>query len=416
MAYLLSALVVVLLLISWKYIQKLEPAGIFAIMWIFFATSALLLSDYIDLRYDGCVFVVFGVIMFVAGTIFSDYFYNPEPSDVKLELKKQWVTPILIILIAGAMVNPIYSLILHGFSLQALLDMREVLEMNKEISVERYSGSEARNIVSQFFLIFSYTAPVIGGFCYRLVGKWNKALCIITLIPGTFIALTQSLKMGMITSFMTWFASYIVCSYTYELSIRIKLKSIIRFVSAVAGLFLILFISMVFRYGEINDKTIIETSQKFVTYALGHMHNVDIWYTTYIPTDLTWGSKTFMGISNLLGIEERIQGIYHEFLNVGKNGFYGISNTFTIFRPLTEDFGEVGAMIFMFLMGLVANMSLKALITHRSVYLNQMLLVAIYAYLMWGFSASFYAYTSFLAMFFVIYFIFRFLQIETKTC
>ena len=173
---------------------------------------------------------------------------------------------------------------------------------------------------------------------------------------------------------------------------------------------------MVFRYGEINDKTIIETSQKFVTYALGHMHNVDIWYTTYMPTDLTWGSKTFMGISNLLGIEERIQGIYHEFLNVGKNGFYGISNTFTIFRPLTEDFGEVGAMIFMFLMGLVANMSLKALITHRSVYLNQMLLVAIYAYLMWGFSASFYAYTSFLAMFFVIYFIFRFLQIETKTC
>ena len=326
--------------------------------------------------------------MFVAGTAFSDYFYNPKPSDIGLEIKKQWVTPILIILIAGAMVNPIYSLILHGFSLQALLDMREVLEMNKEISVERYSGSEARNIVSQFFLIFSYTAPVIGGFCYRLVGKWNKALCIITLIPGTFIALTQSLKMGMITSFMTWFASYIVCSYTYELSIRIKMKSIIRFVGAVSGLFLILFVSMVFRYGEINGKTIIETSQKFVTYALGHMHNVDIWYTTYMPTDLTWGSKTFMGISN----------------------------TFTIFRPLTEDFGEVGAMIFMFLMGLVANMSLKALITHRSVYLNQMLLVAIYAYLMWGFSASFYAYTSFLAMFFVIYFIFRFLQIETKTC
>lgn len=322
----------------------------------------------------------------------------------------------LIILLVGAMVNPIYSITLHGFSLRALLDMREVLEMNKGISEDRYAGAEAHNVLNQFFLIFSYAAPVIGGLCYRLVNNWNKALCILTLIPCTFIALTQSLKMGMIASFILFFASYIVSSYTYGLPIRLKGKVIIRFILIIAGFLLTLFISMVFRTGEVSQKTIFEISEKFISYAVGHMHNVDVWYSTYMPTELTWGSHTFLGISNLLGLEERVQGIYPEFMNVGKNGFYGISNTFTIFRPLTEDFSEVGAMIAMFILGIFANMSLKALVAHRFIILNQVFLVAVFAYLMWSFSASFYAYTTYLAMFALVFCLLQLIQIKESSC
>ena len=416
MVYLFCALIVIALLISWKYIFRLEPAGIFAALWIFFAVSALLLQNYIDLRFDGCTFILAGVIFFVTGTIFSDYFFRPTPSETKLELRKKWVTPLLIILLVGAMVNPLYSIILHGFSLRALLDMREVLEMNKGISEDRYAGAEAHDVVNQFFLIFSYAAPVIGGLCFRLVGKWNKVLCILTLIPCTFIALTQSLKMGMIASFILFFAAYIVCSYTYGLPIRMKGKIILRFALVIAGFLGTLFISMVFRTGEVTEKTILEISEKFVSYAVGHMHNIDMWYTSYQPTDLTWGSRTFLGISNILGIEERVQGIYPEFLNVGKNGFFGISNTYTIFRPLVEDFGEVGAMVAMFIMGVIGNMALKAVIAHRATIFNQVVLVALFAYLMWSFSASFYAYTTYLAMFVVAYILLYLIQTKVSSC
>jgi oligosaccharide repeat unit polymerase len=416
MVYLFSALTVIVLLLSWKYILRLEPAGIFAALWLFMAVFTLLLQNYIDLNFSGCVFILTGVIFFVAGTIFSDYFYRPTPSDDQWQLRKKWVTPLLLILLVGAMVNPLYSIILHGFSLRALLDMREVLEMNKGISEDRYAGAEAHDVVNQFFLIFSYAAPVIGGLCYRLVGKFNKVLCVITLIPCTFIALTQSLKMGMIASFILFFAAYIVCSYTYGLPIRIKGKIILRFALVIVGFLGTLFISMVFRTGEVSEKTILEISEKFVSYAIGHMHNVDRWFTSYQPTDLTWGSHTFLGISNLLGIEERVQGIYPEFMNVGKNGFYGISNTFTIFRPLVEDFGEPGAMVAMFVMGILANMSLKAVTAHRAVIFNQVVLVAIFAYLMWSFSASFYAYTTYLAMFALVFVLFHVIQKRVSVC
>ena len=416
MVYLFCALIVILLLLSWKYVLRLEPAGIFAAIWVFFAVSVLLLDNYIDLNYEGCTFVLAGVIFFVTGTIFSDYFYRPTPSETQWELRKKWVTPLLLILLAGAMVNPLYSIILHGFSLRALLDMREVLEMNKGISEDRYAGAEASNVINQFFLIFSYAAPVIGGLCYRLVSKWNKVLCIITLIPCTFIALTQSLKMGMIASFILFFAAYIVSSYTYGLPIRMKGKIILRFALVIVGFLGTLFISMVFRTGEVSQKTILEISEKFISYAVGHMHNVDFWFTSYQPTELTWGSHTFLGISNLLGIEERVQGIYPEFNNVGKNGFFGISNTYTIFRPLVEDFGEAGAMVAMFIMGVIANMSLKAVIAHRSTILNQVVLVALFAFLMWSFSASFYAYTTYLAMFALVFILLHLIQTKVSSC
>ena len=173
---------------------------------------------------------------------------------------------------------------------------------------------------------------------------------------------------------------------------------------------------MVLRTGEISERTILEICEKFVAYSLGHMHCVDMWYTSYTPTDLAWGSKTFMGISNLLGIEDRVQGLYPEYLNIGKNGFYGISNIYTSFRPLVEDFGEVGAMIIMFGMGAAANMSLKALKAHQNMFLNQTLLVALYGYVMWSFAASFYMYTSYLAMFGLAYVLFHLLQKETEAC
>jgi oligosaccharide repeat unit polymerase len=294
--------------------------------------------------------------------------------------------------------------------------MRELLEMNKEIAISRYSGNEVYSVFNQFFLIFSYAAPVIGGFCYRLVGKWEKVLCVITLIPCTFIALTQSLKMGMIASFILFFGAYITSSYTYGLPIRLKAKFVVRLALIVVGFIGTLFVSMVFRTGEVSEKTILDISEKFFTYALGHFHCFDIWFTSYEPANYAWGTKTLMGISNLLGLEERGQGIYAEYMQVGKNGYHGISNVFTAFRPLVEDFGEAGSYAVMFLLGFLSKLSLKNLTVGRMVFLNQTVLSAVYAYLIWSFAASFFAYTSYLAMFFLSYFLFRMLQKETAPC
>jgi len=416
MTILITALLIVLLLLSGKYIIRLEPAGTFAAMWIFMFAAILLLQNFFELRFTGILFLEGCVITFVLGTIFSDSIYNPENKKSTLTFRRERALPLMLALFVGAMVNPIYSIVLHGFSLQALLSMQDLLNMNKGISEIRYAGSEAHDIVNQLFLIFCYTAPLLGGFCYRWVGKFTKVICILTLIPGMFIALTQSMKMVMMTGFIVWFTGYIVCCYSYDYAIKIRLKTMVYLILIILGFFGILFISMVFRTGEVSEKTILDISQKFVTYAIGHFHCFDVWFTSYEPTSYSFGTKTFMGISNILGLEERSQGIYTEYMQVGKNGYYGISNVFTCFRPLIEDFGEAGAYAVMFIMGLFSKISLKCLMSKINIFLNQTLLSAFYAYLFWSFAASFFAYTSYLAMFFIAYFLFRFLQKESTLC
>lgn len=416
MTFLITTLIIILLLLSWKYIQGLEPAGMFAIVWSVMFVGILLLQEFFELRFYGILYLVGLVIIFSLGTYFCDTTVHPKTSGVTLTFKRNLALPVMIVLLVGAMVNPLYSIVLHGFSLQALLSMQDLLNLNKGMSEMRYAGAEVHDVVSQIFLIFSYTAPLLGGFCYRWSSRLTKTICILTLIPGMFIALTQSMKMVMMTGFILWFTGFFVCSFSYGKTMRIKGKSILYIVLGLAGFFVILFSSMVFRTGEVSERTILDISEKFFTYALGHFHCFDIWFTSYEPANYTYGTKTLMGISNLLGLEERGQGIYAEYMQVGKNGYHGISNVFTAFRPLIEDFGEAGSYAVMFVLGFLSKLSLKYLTAGRMIFLNQTLLSAIYAYLIWSFAASFFAYTSYLAMFFLAYFLFRMLQTETAPC
>lgn len=415
MTILIIALIIALLLLSWKYILKLEPAGVFAAMWAFMFTAILLLQDFFELRFDGILFLAGAVITFILGTIFCDSTYHPTPSGRQLTFRREWALPVMIILFWGAMVNPLYSIVLHGFSLRALLSMQDILNMNKGMSEIRYAGSEAHDMVNQLFLIVCYAAPLFGGFCYRWVGKLTKTICILTLIPGMFIALTQSMKMVMMTGFILWFTGFFVCSYSYGLPIRIKKRTIVYSFFGIMGFFGILFFSMVLRTGEVSEKTILNISQKFFTYALGHFHCFDFWYTSTEPASYSFGTKTFMGISNLLGLEERSQGIYAEYMQVGKNGYYGISNVFTCFRPLIEDFSEAGTYALMFITGFLSKMSMKNLICKKDIFINQTIVTAAYAYLLWSFAASFFAYTSYLAMFILAYVLFHLLQKESAS-
>ena len=416
MTFLIATLIIILLLLSWKYILRLEPAGLFALVWGIMFVAILVMQEFFELRFYGILYLVGLVIIFSLGTYFCDTTVHPEASGTTLTFRHHLALPLMIVLLVGAMVNPLYSIVLHGFSLQALLSMQDLLNLNKGMSEMRYAGAEVHDVVSQIFLIFSYTAPLLGGFCFRKSSRLTKTVCLLTLIPGMFIALTQSMKMVMMTGFILWFTGFFVRSFSYGIPMRIKGKAILYTILGVLAFFVILFSSMVFRTGEVSERTILDISEKFFTYALGHFHCFDIWFTSYEPANYTYGTKTLMGISNLLGLEERGQGIYAEYMQVGKNGYHGISNVFTAFRPLIEDFGEAGSYAVMFILGFLSKLSLKQLTAGRQVFLNQTLLSAVYAYLIWSFAASFFAYTSYLAMFFLAYFLFRMLQKETAPC
>jgi len=411
MTILILVLVVLLLVMSWNYIIRLEPAGIFAAMWALLITVIIGCQGFVIIRYTGLFFILACVYSFLTGSIFVNAYYHPtKNTNINLKFDKKVANILLVALFFAAFVNPIYTIILHGFSLSSLFNIVTLLQMNNTISVDRYSGADYTNTFNQLMLVFSYSAPLFGGFCYRLVDRFGKTFSLLSIVPCIFVAFTQAMKMGLITSVFLWFCGFLVCSFTYNLQIKIKTKTLFIIIGGSVGFFALLFLSMILRTGEISDRIVEDITNKFFTYAFGFVPCFDIWFDSSNVSEYTYGAKSFFGVSNALGILERLDGIYQEWIPFGKDGFKGESNVYTVFRVLVEDFGPAPSCLVMLLLGGISSIVMQNLNAKKNIYLNQILMVAIYSYIMWSFVTSFFAYTSYLVMFFVVYILLNIIQ------
>jgi oligosaccharide repeat unit polymerase len=175
---------------------------------------------------------------------------------------------------------------------------------------------------------------------------------------------------------------------------------ILKIIVSIILFFLVLFLSMVFRTGKFDIETIQAISEKIITYAFGHLPTFDIWYTKNIGSlNPTGGLKTFYGISNLIGIAHRQQGIFAEYTTFGKNNFSGLStNVYTMFRFILEDYGIIGSLLVVFISGLISGFSWLMVKKQTNVIFFQTILIGILFFISWSFVSSVWAYTSFIAM------------------
>jgi len=243
-----------------------------------------------------------------------------------------------------------------------------------------------------------------------MVGRYGKTVSLLSVIPCVFVAFTQAMKMGMITSVFLWICGFLICSYSYNLSLKIKTKYIIILTSSGFLFFGLLFLSMILRTGELSERIVEDITNKFYTYAFGYVPCFDIWFDNNNISEYTYGAKTFFGISNALGILERAAGIYQEWIPFGKDGFKGESNVYTVFRVLVEDFGPAPSCLVLMGLGGLSSITTQNIRAHYNIFISQIVLSAIYAYILWSFVTSFFAYTSYLAMFVVVYILLHFVQ------
>ena len=554
--------------------QTFTPAGVMVFLWT--ALNAMLLlffRDWVELTYVGLLYIAAGVTAFIVGTIIASKTAKNISNNPNLSFNNKLAVIILSATIALGFVNPIHSIYANGFSIFNLFDLDEISNMTKEFSMIRYyKENESYSKITQIFLVFTYTAPIIAGFCWLFFKRgWQKALCIVALLPCIFITFSQSTKMSTIVSLMFFFAGIIVASISYGIKIKITPTYII-IVSCVSALVLAgLFYSMLTRWGaEITDDKVENNKTTFFNYTFGSpicfdhwlydeiqgldystsllqnskihrngfFHNIengvrvdydslramprleiygreldelvympDTYYTVqfdiksnvkpdsikyslfsrlHVPKKLTpstitdekqigpnswhynitfkidsirsnvrtpdiifsfdsinyfeitklrldtgtvaqpwvngsgnmfyrdnslkYGVMTFFGVFNGIGLAKRQTGIYRDYIYFGRLDKTMRSNVYTIFRMLIDDFGKVGALIFLLLLGFASGKAVVMIQKRKFVFLCQAFLIAVYSYVLWGFVASIWAYTSILCAFGLSFFIFSILQ------
>lgn len=319
-----------------------------------------------------------------------------------INLKKLKI--ILLCSVVLGIANFFTQLSFYGFSLKDLFSLSTLLSLNNAIAVERYTNNTSPGILSQVLLPFVYLSPLLGGYLFPLVSnKKDKFLSFLSLAPCFLILLILNTKAVLISSFILWLSAYVVSYYKNNRQyIYINKLSILKYSIMLACFLGVLFVSMMFRIGKFDIDTFFIVKYKFASYAIGHMGAFDSWFSNYrIDEPLHFGTMTFLSISNLIGLETKVQGVFTDYFYAGDIA----TNVYTGLRALILDFGVINSLVTFFFIGIAAKKATDNIFDKSTIYMicSETFLVCIYSYILFNFASSIFSYTSYIIAFLLFF-------------
>ena len=400
---------VCLILFVRKRLRPFSPASVFTMFWtiqILFMVGFW--SGYLLFKYEGVLFILLCIFCFDLGYCVKIQNCSNKVRDVYVNYNGSTARKLYYLVFVFSFCSLFFDIFNHGFGLQNLFDLNSFMEMSNEQSVERYSGENEGGILTRLLGINTNACAVFGGMSYYMFNGRKRLLAFLALVPLFLGGLAAGAKMGIITGTFLWLIGFVMISQLRNERIVIRLKNVIAIIIGIVAFIALLIVVMMFRIGSFNIETMNVVFGKTISYTLGHLPAFDLWYSSHddVISELTWGGKTFWGITNSLGIIKREGGIFTNAIEVSGDG--DSTNVFTIFRFFVEDFGSIGSLIYLFFMGMVCRIIYTHFISKRYVYLSSTLLCVIYFFVSWSFVSSIFAYTTYIVLVFYIYFLLRF--------
>lgn len=168
-------------------------------------------------------------------------------------------------------------------------------------------------------------------------------------------------------------------------------RSVIFLIGAAGFVAAVFYYFQVVRFGASGERSANEVWRHLRRWPWGSISGFSLWYDGVVmpapPQPV--GFYTFMGVFDNLGIASRVAGGYATFVNLAPGE---VTNVYTAFRGLIEDFGKIGALGFVALVSFVGGMSMSPGTFPARVALT--LYVGAASFFAFGFIVSFFAFTS----------------------
>ena len=404
---LVITIAVLLSLLAFGRFKPSTPAFLFTIMWT--AQIVVVLFGWANYFYFNCYGLLFILLCLLCFDLGYSIVVNKR-RDTKIgKIDVIYNTRCCVYVYSFVLTVAVFSVVHSIQSRGSFIDLNSFIEMSNQSSIDRYSGEEAGGILNKLLGVNSYTCPLLGGVMFfYFKQKRNSYFSYVSVLPSVVEGLSQGVKMGIISSFFLWAIGYAVAAELLSVQINIKLKSVLLIGIGAVAFILLLIVTMMFRYGSFDVDTFYTASGTMISYGLGHLPAFDMWYVDHEEKliELTFGGKTFYGVTNTLGILSREQGVFTTMYQVSPGG--DETNVFTAFRFFVEDFGYLGSFIYMFAIGSICRHIYNQFCKNTNIYLNATLMCAVYFYVSWSFATSVFAYASYILMFVYLYVLLRF--------
>lgn len=369
MGRILILLILMILLVVRSILSRtfLTPSGTLLATWILFiGFQAVLAPDFLY-SYKTSIYILLFISCFMIGE-YTYTFISPANNTTNgklsknkllelkndLEFKTRLGKSILILGVLSLFGSLLYvASISHYFgSLSAMLSagwaVRGVLS-GGDIQIPR--------IITAISMI-GYSCVLLGIAYWILYGY--RYFVAIPIVSVFIFGIAQAGRAGIIIVIVeVFFGSYWHDLFDNKRSPEKQL--ILRMFFALSVIVVIFFLGTMLREQQIvfNLSSLKYQIYIFNSYAFGAISG----FTSYL--DLTsgqevlgWGRFSFASLYDLLGIHNNVMGIYTDYLPTSNTGD-SFTNIYTIIRPLLDDFGILGFLIFSYITGILISIGYK---------------------------------------------------------
>lgn len=415
-----GAYLLLLLIFYNKRSKKISPAFLMQIMWISYITLGLIVVSF-DQKIDfwGILWIIAAINIFSIGSITgTNFLFNLDDykNDYKRNIDYNKCKIILVTSISLLLLVTLYNMLEKGININAFLEINTLFDINATAAQERYNGHSQSSfldgVLSQVRGVLAYITPFISGLFITIAkNKRDKYLSYFSFVPTIFDLMLSNTKLGLIVATFLFVCGYVAMNLMlYGELPKLKLRNFLSYIMVIFLFIGFLFAAMILRVGSYDIEMLNVLKYKFINYVFGGVFAFDFWFSHAESQKLLFGARTINGVSNLLGILSREQGVYKEFY---VNGFLQ-TNIYTAFRGIIEDFGKTGGLIFMYVFGFISGRIHSKVLSSKPTAVSYSLLAACYFFIVNSFFISPWSYSSLIVVFILIVVVLKSIGVDNR--
>lgn len=372
--------------------ELLDPMFLSALYWGMLVLFSMVFSAIFELeiKISGLIPIFLILAAFVTGSIIAkhvkfDIFGRKKTgTDSHDNLSKFRMGCLILIFSSMGLVAIFLQLRFLNIHIGSFSDL---LHAANTISIIRYEGGTDMPKYGLVLMAFLYSAGFLGGmFTVLSRGFWNRMLAFLPFVVMILFTLTNGVKSGFILLFIIWASGY---AGAWVLKYKGRMKKIGRLIRRLALILLLILalipLTQALRSGKVSSK-----AELINAGALSYFCSVNtftIWYDSYDHSRLSGFRYTLSGVNNFF-FSQREVGLYgNENVVLGKyNERLVQTNVYTMARGLIEDFSLPGAMLVLFLTGIIAQVLYER--TKRNGLMALGFLSLFYSILFWSMTVN----------------------------
>lgn len=284
----------------------------------------------------------------------------------------------------------LYGIISNQNEAIFIMSLTDIGAIAQENSISRYDGLLKVSWAYKAGVIIAFSAAVQGAFLFTVArSPMDYMLSLSILLIGLIDSIVMGSRSGLMQLTITFLSSLYIAKFRsspHQFPSYFKILAILILGTLTIYVYF-LFIQLL--RGGGNTDNLKNVAGHVLTWFFGYLPAFSEWLDhTYKAFQYAFGSFTFAGIYDALGFGERAGGIYQP-VQISEAR---VTNIFTAYRGLIEDFGLFGSIIFMAILGRALSICITA---RRNLYwMTFFLSLIIVTFIAWSFVISIWTYNS----------------------